>query len=85
MSILREKVQLDVKKVIGEYLKTDNLSLVETESRLVDDLGADSLDLIDVAFEIEEHFKITLSDLDIEKANTVEDYINMVYKELTHG
>lgn len=61
----------------------EQLSIREDEikaaSRFVDDLGADSLDIVELVMEMEEEFDIEIPDEDIEKMITVQnvfDYIN---------
>ncbi|MBW1758962.1 MAG: acyl carrier protein [Deltaproteobacteria bacterium] len=71
-------VEDKVKKIIGEKLGVD-LSEITDESALVDDLGADSLDLVELIMSLEEGFDIEVPDDDAEKLVTVKnaiDYIN---------
>lgn len=48
------------------------------ESNFREDLGLDSLDIVDLAMEIEKEFNISIPDSDIEKILTVEGLINYV-------
>jgi acyl carrier protein len=67
-----------VKKIIAEKLSVD-LNEVVPEAHFVDDLGADSLDLVELIMSMEEEFDIDISDEDAEKLATVKDaiaYIN---------
>jgi len=67
-----------VKKIIAEKLSVD-LDEVVPEASFVDDLGADSLDLVELIMTMEEEFDIDISDEDAEKLETVKDaiaYIN---------
>lgn len=48
------------------------------EARLIEDIGADSLDCIEVAMEIEERFEIEVIDEDMDAIVTVGDLINLV-------
>jgi acyl carrier protein len=66
-----------IKKVVAEKLGVD-LSEVKNESLLVDDLGADSLDLVELVMAMEEAFDIEISDEDAEKIRTVGDAVNYV-------
>lgn len=67
-------VEDKVKKVIAEKLSVD-LSDVVPEASLVDDLGADSLDLVELIMSMEEEFDIDIPDEEAEKLVTVKDAI----------
>jgi acyl carrier protein len=66
-----------VKKIIAEKLSVD-LSEIKEESTFVDDLGADSLDLVELIMSMEEEFDIDISDEDAEKLVTVQDVLNYI-------
>jgi acyl carrier protein len=71
-------VEDKVKKIIAEKLSVDLEEVVPSAS-FVDDLGADSLDLVELIMSMEEEFDIDISDEDAEKLVTVQnafDYIN---------
>lgn len=61
-----------VKKIISEQLEVDQ-SIISESSTITGDLGADSLDLVDLAMSIEDEFDIELSDEALEKIKTVGD------------
>ena len=61
-----------VKKIIAEKLSVD-LSEVVPEASFVDDLGADSLDLVELIMSMEEEFDVEISDEDAEKITRVKD------------
>ncbi|MCQ2476213.1 MAG: acyl carrier protein [Clostridia bacterium] len=63
--------------IISEQLELDKAVVKET-SLLVDDLGATSLDMIDLAMSIEDEFEMELPDDIIEKLKTVGDLANYV-------
>ena len=66
-----------VKEVIIDKLGIED-SKIETESSFVDDLGADSLDTVELIMQLEEEFGIEIPDEDAEKITTVQaavDYI----------
>jgi acyl carrier protein len=66
-----------LKKIIVEQLGVDESEVVPTAS-FVEDLNADSLDLVELIMSLEEEFKLQISDEDAEKITTVqeaEDYI----------
>ena len=64
-----------VKKIIAEKLSVD-LDEVVPEASLVDDLGADSLDLVELIMSMEEEFDVEIPDEEAEKLVTVGDAIN---------
>ncbi len=68
-------VEDKVKKIIAEKLSVD-LSDVVPDASFVDDLGADSLDLVELIMSMEEEFDIEISDEDSEKMITVQDAID---------
>ncbi len=70
-------VEDKVKKIIAEKLGVD-ISEVVPEASFVDDLGADSLDLVELIMSMEEEFDTDISDEDAEKIQTVKDAINFV-------
>ncbi len=72
-------VQDKVKKIIAEKLSVD-LSEVVPEASFVDDLGADSLDLVELIMSMEEEFEVDISDEDAEKIVTVQDAIDYIDK-----
>ena len=67
-----------VKKIIAEKLSVD-LAEVIPEASFVDDLGADSLDLVELIMTMEEEFDIDISDEDAEKLETVKDAISFIH------
>lgn len=66
-----------VKEVIIAQLDVD-AEKVKMESALVADLGADSLDLVEVIMALEEKFELEIEDEDAEKIATVEDIIKYI-------
>lgn len=48
------------------------------EASFIDDLGADSLDLVELIMELEENFGIRISDEELEKIRTIGDIINFI-------
>ncbi len=72
-------VEDKVKKIIAEKLSVD-LNEVVPEASFVDDLGADSLDLVELIMSMEEEFDIEIDDDDAEKMLTVKDAIEYINK-----
>jgi len=63
-----------VKQVIVEQLNVDE-SDVSEESAFIDDLGADSLDLVELVMALEENFDISIPDAEVESIKTVADAV----------
>ena len=70
-----------VKKIICEQLDVLEKSVVPGAS-FIDDLGADSLDQVELIMAMEEEFDISIPDDDAEKIGTVQDAIAYVKKAL---
>ncbi len=66
-----------VRKVLIEQLEVSEDEVTPTAS-IVDDLGADSLDVVEIVMGLEEEFDIEVSDQDAEKLPTVQDIVNYV-------
>ena len=67
----------DVKEVVIEQLDCDPAEVKE-DSRFIEDLGADSLDVVELVMALEEKFDIEISDEDAEKILTVSDAIKYI-------
>ncbi len=72
-----EEIFEKVKNIIVDQLGAaeDNISL---ESSFIDDLGADSLDTVELIMAIEEEFDIEIPDEDAEKVDTVNDVVEYI-------
>lgn len=70
-----------IKAVIVEQLGVDE-SLVTPNASFVDDLGADSLDVVDLIMGIEEEFDIEIADEDAETISTVADAVNYIKERI---
>ena len=72
-----EEVQGRVKQIIVDELGVDEAE-VTPNARFIDDLGADSLDLVELVMRFEEEFGIEIPDEDAEKIQSVGDAYNYV-------
>jgi acyl carrier protein len=70
-------VEQKVKQIIVEQLGVDE-SQVDKSASFVDDLGADSLDLVELVMAFEEAFELDIPDEDSEKIGTVKDAIDYI-------
>jgi acyl carrier protein len=73
MSTIEERV----KKIVAEQLSLKE-SEVKNESSFVDDLGADSLDTVELVMALEEEFETEIPDEEAEKISTVQSAIDYV-------
>jgi acyl carrier protein len=70
-------VEAKVKEIIVEQLNVDKEAVVPA-AKFVDDLGADSLDTVELVMALEEAFSLDIPDDDAEKIGTVGDAINYI-------
>lgn len=73
----QEEIFEKVKKIIVEQLGVAETS-VTMEASFIDDLGADSLDIVELVMAIEEEFDIEIPDSDAEKVVTVGDVVDYI-------
>ena len=66
-----------LKKIVVEQLGADE-DEVKPEASFVDDLNADSLDLVELIMELEEQFGLEIPDEEVEKITTVEEAVDYV-------
>lgn len=75
----REKIKEKIVRIIedlGVYVE------VSEESSLANDLGFDSLDVVELTINVEKEFKIDISDDEVSEVKTVKDVIDVVEKLL---
>lgn len=73
--VIKEKVIT----IVGQHLGID-AGTIQGDSRFIEDLGADSLDLVDLVMELEDEFDIQISDSETVKFKTVNDVVNFISK-----
>jgi acyl carrier protein len=66
-----------VKKIVVEHLGVENEKVTE-EASFIDDLGADSLDIVELVMAFEEEFGVEIPDDAAEKISTVKDAIDYI-------
>ena len=69
-----------IKEIISEQLNQDADS-IETSAHFVNDLGADSLDVVELVMAFEEAFDLEIPDEDAEKIQTVQEAINYIQEK----
>ncbi len=72
-----EEIFEKLKEIIVNQLGVDEQNIKE-EATFVDDLSADSLDIVELVMNIEEEFEIEIPDEDAEKIVTVGDVVNYI-------
>ncbi|MEY3202036.1 MAG: hypothetical protein RIR70_1586 [Pseudomonadota bacterium] len=76
-----ENIEARVKKIVAEQLGV-NEAEIKNESSFVDDLGADSLDTVELVMALEEEFECEIPDEEAEKITNVQQAINYVTTHL---
>ena len=72
-----ESIEQRVKKIVAEQLGVNEAD-IKNESTFVDDLGADSLDTVELVMALEEEFECEIPDEEAEKIATVQDAISYI-------
>jgi acyl carrier protein len=78
-----DNIEQRVKKIVAEQLGVNEAD-IKIDSSFVDDLGADSLDTVELVMALEEEFECEIPDEDAEKITTVQqaiDYVNSNLKK----
>ena len=78
---MSDKIFEKVMKTIVDQLGVEE-SLVTLEASFIDDLGADSLEIVDLIMAFESEFGITISDEDAENMSTVQDAVDYLVEHL---
>ena len=76
-----DNIEQRVKKIVAEQLGV-NESEIKTESSFVDDLGADSMDTVELVMALEEEFECAIPDEEAEKITTVQQAVDYVTAHL---
>lgn len=67
----------EIKRIVVDKLQVDEKQVTE-EASFIEDLGADSLDTVELVMDLEEHFQIEIPDEDAEKLKTVKDAVTYI-------
>ncbi len=76
-----ENIEQRVKKIVAEQLGVSEAE-VKSESSFVDDLGADSLDTVELVMALEEEFSCEIPDEEAEKITTVKQAVDYIQANL---
>lgn len=74
---MAQDIEAQVKQIIKEQLDV-NEENIKPESTFIDDLGADSLGLVELVLAFEEAFEIDIPDEDTDKIRTVQDAVDYI-------
>ena len=74
---MTKDVSRKVKKMVADHLGVEELKVTD-EAKFIDDLGADSLDTVELVMAFEEEFGSEISDSEAEKILTVGDAIKFI-------
>lgn len=68
-----------VKEVIGEQLGIEDLDTITMDTTFIDDLGADSLDIVELIMALEEEFDMEIPEAEAEKITAVSDVVEYIH------
>jgi acyl carrier protein len=66
-----------IKSMVSEQFKIDEKNIT-METSFKDDLGADSIDLVELIMSLEDEFDLEIEDEEVENINTIEDAVNYI-------
>ena len=67
-----------IAKVLGEQLDISDVSTITPDSRIIEDLGADSLDVVELLITLDDEYNIKIADEEIASIKTVGDLIKII-------
>jgi len=73
-----ENVFEKIREVIVEQLGVEDVEIIAMDTTFIDDLGADSLDIVELIMALEEEFDIEIPEADAEKISTVGDVVEYI-------
>ena len=73
----RQEIFESVKELVHDSLNVE-VARISLDASFIDDLGADSLDIVELVMAIEKHFDIEIPDEDAEQINTVQDAVDYI-------
>lgn len=84
MTVNTSEIETRVKKIVVEQLGVKE-NEVTVDASFVDDLGADSLDTVELVMALEEEFETEIPDEDAEKIVTIKDAVNYIVDRMDKG
>lgn len=70
-----------IKKILSEQFSVDESAITEN-TNIADDLGADSLDVVDIMMSIEDEFEMEMPDEAVDNVRTVGELVNFIKKSM---
>ena len=80
----KEEVLLKVSDLIRQVLLSKNL-VVQPDNNLADDLGMDSMAAVEFVNNVEDEYKISITEDEMQSIKTVEDAVNLILKKTNHN
>ncbi len=77
----REEIEATVKRILYEHLGTP-IEAINITDNICDDMGADSLDIVELTISYDLEFGIDLEDIDPENFNTVQQHIDAIEEKV---
>jgi len=77
---IMEAILERVKEVISEQLGIEDVESIALETTFIDDLGADSLDIVELIMALEEEFDMEIPEVEAEKIISVGDVVEYIHK-----
>ena len=74
----RSQVRDEFVQIIKPYIKVQHPENITDKSRFIEDLNANSARLVDIVLETEDHFQITIGDLEADSMQTVGDAVDLI-------
>lgn len=78
------KIEINVKRILEEAIGAEPEEITPS-ARIVEDLGADSLDMVEILLAAEEAFDIALSDTEVGRLTRVSDLIDVISEKCSVG
>ncbi len=75
-------IETKVKKIISEKIPSIDIEDISFEASLIEDLGADSLTIVELVMSLEDIFDIEIDDTDAEKIVTVQDAVDFIKSKI---
>ena len=75
----KKNIEKKVKEVLEERLEIKNVTI---DSHLVNDLGMDSFNMVELLYEIEDSFEIDISEEEMQNISTVREVVDYIYNKL---
>ncbi len=82
MELDPQEIRTQITKIIGDVADLDPTEM-ERGATLVDDLGLDSLSLLEISVDVDYHFKLGLPEGEMKGLTTIEEIVDLVVRQLS--